>query len=424
MKESSKLTKRLITTMVASGLIFGVGAGITPVAYAADTAALEAQIAELSSRLNTMENELAVMKKAEKVQAQKTKKLEKDSKKGSDIRWYGSTKTGYWSDSTGNSKVKAEGTIFGNKEFSDGYGVTFGLKYKSTTGEPQDVYKLTQNTKKAYQTKHNYSSEKNKIKLEAFNLHKTFGADKRLLLTAGVMQREIGEGMWIGKSSINGFAADYKITPNDRVSLFYGRDGQDYLVNDIAQDTDPASQTRLLKYIDYSHNFTKKAYLGVYAGSQEPETYLGVYGATPIVGKWWISGEYAHNGNTTKPLMNAYSYGYDYTGAKASTNGYMFAIHYGHAKKAGEWDIMGQWMNVDQNFMMNANYTDPDDYLDAYGYKGFGLIGTYMLSDRTKLQLLRYWASNKPDSRNLDSSGYAEAKETYNTFYLKLTSKF
>jgi hypothetical protein len=407
--------------MVATGFVCTMG--VIP-AFAADqevdkTAALEAEIAQMSQRLEAMESQLDAMKKNEKEQDKKVKKLEKTSDR---VVWSGSTKTGYWHDSTGSSKVKAEGTVYGKAEIGDNYGVQFGMKYKSTTNEPSDSYKLTRNTSdhNKGKTSHKYSGEKNKLKLQAFNLYKYLGTDKQVKLTAGVMERSIGEGLWIDKSSINGFAAEWNIDKNNRVQGFYGRDSQDYI-----DDEDGETETRLLKFIDYTHYFNSKDnYLGVYVGSQEPETYYGTYGAAKLVGKWWVSGEYIHNTNKNKPLLNDQDYGYQYTGAHDATDGYMFALHYGKAKKKGEWAGTLQWINTDQNLFMNANYTGPDDYVDAYGYKGIGLIFDYALSDRTKLSLLRYWASNKPDGRNVDSSGYAEASEKYNSVYLKLTSKF
>lgn len=421
MRYVSEKKKRLISCMVATGFVCTMG--IVPT-FAADqsvdkTAELEAEIAQMSQRIEMMESQLSEMKKNEKEQDKTVKKLQKTSDR---VTWKGSTKTGYWHDSTGVSKVKAEGTVFGQADIGDNYGVEFGMKYKSTTNEPGDAYKLTRNTADHDQntTSHKYSAEKNKLKLEAFNLYKYIGKDKEVKLTAGVMNRSIGEGLWLSKSSINGFAAEWNIDKNNYLQGFYGRDTQDYI-----DDEDGSTETRLLKFIDYTHYFNSKDnYLGAYVGSQEPETYYGTYGAAKLTGKWWVSGEYIHNTNKNKPFLNGQEYGYQYTGSKDATDGYVFALHYGKAKKKGDWAGTLQWINTDQNLFMNADYNGFDDYVDAYGYKGIGLILDYALSDRTKLSLLRYWASNKPDSSNLDEKGYAEASEKYNSIYLKLTSKF
>ena len=177
--------------------------------------------------------------------------------------------------------------------------VNMGLKFKSTTSEPSWVAKAGAGK---ISSSYKYSSEKNKIKLEAANVSKEF--NKNLKLIAGTQKAEIGEGLWLSKGAINAFTAQYKFTPQDQVTVLYGRDSQDYLVNDIAQDSDPASQTRLLKYIDYTHHFTKDAFAGVYFGSQQPERYIGVYGEAPLTGKWWVAGEYVRNTNSDKPAMD------------------------------------------------------------------------------------------------------------------------
>ncbi len=209
------------------------------------------------------------------------------------------------------------------------------------------------------------------------------------------------------------------------MTVSYGRDSQDYLVNDIAQDSDPASQTRLLKYIDYTHHFSKDAFAGLYYGSQQPEKYIGVYGEAPLGGKFWVAGEYVRNTNTDKPAMNNYSYGYDYYGANAGTKAYVFDLNYGEAKKKGTWGATLEWIGADQNTFMDSSYTDFDDYIDSYGYKGFATILSYATSDHSKLQLLRYWGHSNPDSRNLkDGTGKSLAEQNLSSVYLKFTTKF
>ena len=56
-------------------------------------------------------------------------------------------------------------------------------------------------------------------------------------------------------------------------------------------------------------------------GTQQPERYLGVYGSTPIVGKFGISAEYVRNTNKEKPGFGDVDngYGYKYFGANKNT---------------------------------------------------------------------------------------------------------
>ena len=244
-------------------------------------------------------------------------------------------------------------------------------------------------------------------------------------MKAGVQTVSLGEGLWLSKSSVNQFTANYKMTPHDALYLGYGRDSQDYLVNDTSDDNPPA-RTRLLKFAQYQHDFSKDAYAGLYFGTQQPERYFGVYGSTPVVGKFGVSAEYVRNTNKTKPGFGEVDngYGYEYFGANKNTQGYVISLNYGKAKKKGTWDIIGQYLNVDQNLFMNDNYTDWDDYITADGFKGFGLIMDYATSDHSKLSLLRYWAHTNPDGANVDKDGNSLEKSPHYSTYLKFTTKF
>ena len=92
-------------------------------------------------------------------------------------------------------------------------------------------------------------------------------------------------------------------------------------------------------------------YAGLYWGKQQPETYLGIYGRTPIVGKLWAVAEWARNSNTDKPTKNDHAYGYSYRGANKATTGYAFELHYGNAKKKGDWEAALTWLKADQNIL-------------------------------------------------------------------------
>ena len=77
------------------------------------------------------------------------------------------------------------------------------------------------------------------------------------------------------------------------------------------------------------------------------------------------------------------------------------------------------------NIFMNSDYTGYDDYIDVCGYKGFASIVSYAVSNHSKLQLLRYWWTNNPDSRNLaDGTGKALAKQNLSSIYIKFNTKF
>lgn len=435
MKQSKRT---MLTCMLATGMAFGVTAGMAPTAFAADTSAevrtqaLEAEIVELTERLNSMESELHYLQKTSDKQAKDIKKVKKAEK--NQLKWSGSIKTGYWSDSTGTEKIKGEAKINATKQLKDGFGVKVGVKYKATSYEPNDVTKYGKTSasyKEAY--------EKNKIQLTYAEITKKFGANDAGLIEAGVQGANLGEGLYLSKSSIKGFSTSYKFTDKDYAKVFYGRDSQEYLCDGGTrvvynnkkkkwEATTDHDRARVLWFADYRHNFSKDAYAGMYVSHQQPEEYIGIYGKTPVVGKFWVSGEYIHNSNKNKPLASDYadgnaSYGYDYTGANASTDGYMVGLHYGHAKKKGTWETAVKYFNVDQNLFMNDKYSGYKDYIDEMGFKGFGWETDYAISDNSKISLLRYWGSTKPDGRNTDGKD-ALKKATKNSFYLKFVTKF
>ena len=369
-----------------------------------DVAAMQAEINDLTARLTDLENSLAAAK--EKQEAAKSEK--KAKKEAPTLKWSGSTKSGYMYDEKKTGKIKAEAKILATTVVDKTYDVGLGLKFKSTSSEPNNG---------------KYSSEKNKVKLEQAYVGRSFGP---VYVKAGVQTVSLGEGLWLSKSSVNQFTANYKMTPRDTLYAGYGRDSQDYLVNDTNDDNPPA-RTRLLKFAQYQHDFSKDAYAGLYFGTQQPERYLGVYGSTPIVGKFGISAEYVRNTNKEKPGFSDVDngYGYKYFGANKNTQGYVISLNYGKAKKKGTWDIIGQYLNIDQNLFMDDGYTDWDDYITADGFKGFGLIMDYATSDHTKLSLLRYWGHTNPDGDNLkDGTGSSLEKSPHYSTYLKFTTKF
>ena len=173
MKQSKQ---KLLTCMLATGMAFGVTAGMAPTAFAADTSAevrtqaLEAEIVELTERLNSMESELHYLQKTSDKQAKDIKKVKKAEK--NQLKWSGSIKTGYWSDSAGNEKVKGEAKINATKQLKDGFGVKVGVKYKATSYEPNDVTKYGSTS-----AKYKEAYEKNKIQLTYAEITKKFGAN-------------------------------------------------------------------------------------------------------------------------------------------------------------------------------------------------------------------------------------------------------
>lgn len=428
--------RKMLTCMLATGMAFGVTAGMAPTAFAADTSAevrtqaLEAEIVELTERLNSMESELHYLQKTSDKQAKDIKKVKKSEK--NQLKWSGSIKTGYWSDSTGTEKVKGEAKINATKQLKDGFGVKIGVKYKATSYEPNMVQKYDSD-----KAKYKEAYEKNKIQLTYAEITKKFGAKDAGLIEAGVQGVDLGEGIYLSKSSVKGFSTSYKFTDKDYAKVFYGRDSQEYLCDGSVNDKDSKTyhdKARVLWFADYRHNFSKDAYAGMYVAHQQPEEYIGIYGKTPLVGKFWVSGEYIHNSNTDKPSASwkngadqAYeniAYGYNYRGANASTDGYMVGLHYGHAKKKGTWETAVKYFNVDQNLFMNDKYGGYKDYIDEMGFKGFGWETVYAVSDNSKISLLRYWGSTKPDGRNVDDDKNALKKATKNSFYLKFVTKF
>lgn len=406
MKNQKKAIVLGITAAMLMPVCFNGG---TAEAAAADTdvAAMQAEINDLTARLTDLENSLAAAK--EKQEAAKSEK--KAKKEAPTIKWSGSTKSGYMYDEKKTGKIKAEAKILATTVVDKTYDVGLGLKFKSTSSEP--------NGKK-------YSSEKNKIKLEQAYVGRSFGP---VYVKAGVQTVSLGEGLWLSKSSVNQFTANYKMTPHDALYLGYGRDSQDYLVNDTNKN-EPPTRTRLLKFAQYQHDFSKDAYAGLYFGTQQPERYFGVYGSTPVVGKFGVSAEYVRNTNKDKPALAKsadgaeISYGYKYLGAHKDTQGYVISLNYGKAKKKGTWDIIGQYLNVDQNLFMDNGYTGWNDYINADGFKGFGLIMDYATSDHSKLSLLRYWAHTNPDGDNLNDKRAPLEKSPHYSTYLKFTTKF
>ncbi|WP_278962940.1 hypothetical protein [Mitsuokella multacida] len=403
--------KAIVLGLTASMLMPVCFNGGTAEAAAADmdVAAMQAEINDLTARLTDLENSLAAAK--EKQEAAKSEK--KAKKEAPTLKWSGSTKSGYMYDETKTGKIKAEAKILATTVVDKTYDVGLGLKFKSTSSEPNDG---------------KYSSEKNKVKLEQAYVGRSFGP---VYVKAGTQTVTLGEGLWLSKSSVNQFTANYKMTPRDALYLGYGRDSQDYLVNDTNKEYDPPARTRLLKFAQYQHDFSKDAYAGLYVGTQQPERYFGIYGSTPIVGKFGITAEYVRNTNKDKPALvkNEFGadngYGYKYFGADKNTQGYVISLNYGKAKKKGTWDIIGQYLNVDQNLFMDDSYTDWDDYITADGFKGFGLIMDYATSDHSKLSLLRYWAHTNPDGDNLKGGkGDPLEKSPHYSTYLKFTTKF
>lgn len=403
--------KAIVLGLTASMLMPVCFNGGTAEAAAADrdVAAMQAEINDLTARLTDLENSLAAAK--EKQEAAKSEK--KAKKEAPTIKWSGSTKSGYMYNEEKTGKIKAEASILARTVVDKTYDVGIGLKFKATSSEPKD----------------GYSSEKNKVKLTDSYVGRSFGP---VYVRAGVQKVSLGEGLWLSKSSVSQFTANYKMTPRDTLYAGYGRDSQDYLGNDTNKEYDPPARTRLLKFAQYQHDFSKDAYAGLYFGTQQPERYFGIYGSTPIVGKLGISAEYVRNTNKDKPALtkiNEYGadngYGYKYFGANKNTQGYVISLNYGKAKKKGTWDIIGQYLNVDQNLFMDDGYSSWKDYIDAAGFKGFGLIMDYATSDHSKLSLLRYWAHTNPDGDNLKGgTGSSLEKSPHYSTYLKFTTKF
>ncbi len=377
-------------------------------AQAAEVAQMKEEIAALSARLNTLEQQLAAAQ-AEQEKKEKTSK----AKKGADIVWSGSTKTGYMYDQKKHGTVKAELRLKAKTKVDDTYDVAFGLKFKSTSAEPTEAEVDPMDPKRM---KDGHASEKNKVKLDEASIGRSFGP---VYVKLGVQSATVGEGLWLGKTSLNIGSLRYTMTPRDTVFLGYGRDSQDYLAEN------EKTQSRLLKFFQYEHAFGKDALAGFYLGAQQPERYAGVYGETPLVGKLSVMGEYVHNNNKMKPRTEDGNngYGYEATGSHSDTAGYLLSLRYGQAKKKGDFLTSLNYFNVDQNLFMDDGYTAYDDYITQDGLKGFGLVLDYMTSDHTKLSIERYWAHTKPMTGNL-LNGVQTEESPYYTTYVKFTSKF
>lgn len=373
-------------------------------AQSSEVAQMREEIAALTARLNTLEKQL-------KAQEDKDKKAAKAEKsKAPTLKWSGSTKNGYMKNEEHKQTVKSEMRLKAKTQVDNTYDIAFGLKFKSTSSEPD---------------KDDPGAEKNKVKLDAASIGRAFGP---VYVNAGVQSATVGEGLWLGKSSLNIFSARYAMTPRDSLFTGYGRDSQDYL------SEDKKTRSRILKYVDYQHHFTEDSLLGVYWGGQQPEHYIGIYAETPIVGKLSFMGEFVHDNNHDKPnhskrvgpgdfkLPN--NYGYVYTGSKSNTDGYLLSLSYGSAKNKGDLLTTLNYFNVDQNLFMDDGYTAYDDYVGNRGIMGFGLVLDYMTSKHTKLSLERYWAHTKPVAGNVNLDGDEVGKAPYYTTYLKFTSKF
>ena len=295
---------------------------------------MKTEIYQLTSRLNALEQQL---KEAEK----KVGKPEEDKKKAPEIKWSGSTKIGYMYDQNKTSKSKGEVRLKAKTKVDGQYDVAFGLKFKSTQSEGGDEA---------------YPSEKNRVKLDEASVGRQFGP---VYLKGGVQSATVGEGLWLGKSSINMVSGTYDISPKDQIVLGYGRDSQAYL----AEEAKPRART--IGFLQYQHKFTKDALLGIYAGKQQPDGYLGIYAETPVIGKLNFFGEYVRNTNTDHAISydSSNKYGYKYYGSDSHANGCFLSLMYGKAEKKGDFVPSINYFNVDQNLFMNSNYTSFDDYI-------------------------------------------------------------
>ena len=197
---------------------------------AAEVAQMKEEIAALSARLNTLEQQLAA------AQEKQEKAGKGKAKKGADIVWSGSTKTGYMYDQKKHGTVKAEVRLNAKTKVDDTYDVAFGLKFKSTSAEPTAAEVDPADPK---HMKDGHASEKNKVKLDEASIGRSFGP---VYVKLGVQSATIGEGLWLGKSSLNIGSLRYTMTPNDNVFLGYGRDNQDYLAEN------EKTQSRVLKF--------------------------------------------------------------------------------------------------------------------------------------------------------------------------------
>lgn len=187
-------------------------------AASSEVAQMRAEIAALTARLNTLERQLAAQ------EAKEQKAAKADKSKASTLKWSGSTKNGYMKNEEHKQTVKSEVRLKAKTQVDNTYDVAFGLKFKSTSAEPKDGKN---------------GSEKKQVKLDAASIGRAFGP---VYVNAGVQSATVGEGLWVGKSSLNIFSARYVMTPRDTLFTGYGRDSQDYL----ATAKDEQKQSRII----------------------------------------------------------------------------------------------------------------------------------------------------------------------------------
>lgn len=416
--------KKVLSIAVAAGFAFQMGAMAMPAqasAAEADTAALQSEIKDLSERLAKLEGQLKAVKSNQSATKDQIKKLSKN--KNGLVKWSGSTKAGYWTSQPDNkTKMKSEFKLTGDAKIGDGWSVKLGLKFKNTNEE----YGRT---------------EKNKIKLTYASTSKTWklGDKRKVVATVGTDKYKVGEGLWVSKSSVYGQNLKWDVTKNDRLQIHYGRDTTDYLADEgtIYADKKGAlaaytGRARVLKFIEWKHSFADKdSYIGVYAGGQQPDAYVGIFGNYEIPKtKLWVNAEFIKGTNTDKLVADApkkvdpASYTYEFYNGDQKQNAYVFTLGYGHAKKKGDWEVTLEKLYVAQSMFMDDNYTDWDDYTNgAEGMNSFSAAIRYCFSDRTKIQLIRYWG-HTVDNGWTNADGETAGTAVKNSTYLKFTTKF
>ncbi len=414
MRDVSTKKARVIAAAVAAGFAANMAFAVPAEAKSADgtaDASVESQLAALQQRLAELEDQLAAVKASEKATKEQLKKESKKDDKGG-IVWSGSTKSGYWADSKHKSKFKSDFKLEGKAKLGDGYQVHMGLKFKSTT---ENAYNTV--NPQTGEVKSDYGYEKNKVSLNYANVSKRFGDKANIVI--GTQKAEVGLGLWLAKAGTNQILGEYNFTPKDVFRASYGYDSTDYLA-----DSD-RTRTRLLKFFEYRHDFDKNSFAGIYYGTQQPDKYFGIYGSTPMFGKFWVEGEFVRNSNTDRTWRDKdQQYGYEYIGSNSATKGYLINLNYGKAKKKGSWGFQLQYLNVDQNLFMVGDYSSLDDYLGAEGFRGWGTTIAYALSDKVKLELINYWGRTKSNSDNVNNKGEALKDFKNNSVYVKLTTKF
>ena len=393
-----KISKQVLAAVAAGSLWWPPG----QVDAAVDTegvASMQQEIESLRQRLMVMEKKLAQAEKKEGAGGKKEKKQEPK------LLWSGSAKTGYMYDDKKAGKFKAEIRLNALTKVDGKYDVGLGVKFKSTSAEP---------------VAGKYPAEKNKIKLDQAYVGRSFGP---VQIKAGVQNVALGEGLWLSKASVNQLTVKYVMDKYGSLYAGYGRDSQDYLVNDVNKQ-EPPTRSRLLKFVQFQHEFSQDNYLGIYYGTQQPERYLGIFGRIEQNGKWGGMAEYICDLNRDK-FGREHGYGYDSFGNAEITKGMLLGVNYGKAKKKGTCGISLEYLNVDQNLFMNDNYTAWDDCLSEDGFKGGGMVFDYAASDHTKLSLQRYWGDTKPSAANRKGgTGSSLTKEGRGFTYLKFTAKF